>query len=83
MSTAAQNQHHAAELANQAKAEAESLTVTIYSQFQCPCGSVFEQRKAPDGRILMACLGNLHCKNNGIFYEVPTFRLTRAKEPLP
>lgn len=51
--------------------------------FMCDCGSAYEKCKTPDGRSVMACLGNRLCKNHGIWYDVPRFPLSRAQEPRP
>lgn len=80
MSTAAQNQHHAAELDNQAKAEAESMTAIVAVQLLCECGWMF--RNVGILASLVVC-DNEKCRHNGIFYNRPKLVLTRAKEPLP
>ncbi len=80
--SAAENQHHAAELANQEEQERRQGTTTLYGVFMCPCGSAFTQADTPDGRRVMTCTRG-SCKSFGIWYETPHWMLTPAKEPLP
>lgn len=81
MSTAAQNQHHAAEAANQQEQERNQRSFRHIGVFYCDCG--WRMMPNRDHSHTTTRCGNPDCPNCGVLWELPRVTLTRAKEQRP